>query len=317
MDLTVADAAARLGVSPRRVRALVEAGRLPARRVGTAWVTTPGAVDAYARTAPGRGRPLSPATAWARLAEIAASSRRPDPDITLRALRARSTQRVFDVDGPLLDQISRAPGIVAGGAAAAEVDAVDRIVDLYGTAATVDRLIERLGLVEDPAGRLALHTVALDEVPELTDRERLVLAWCDLAARADPAADVAVEALWPGTIAPERLADIDCDSGEVPFAHLRGVLDWVARHPHLATAAIADPPKRCLSPAVASLVAGIAETVADDHGVPIPAWAVEVPAFSGDLAGTIGPTHPSWSEVPPRLAERGIGLVRDTFWRPR
>lgn len=47
--LTVTEAAARLGVSPRRVQALIQAGRLPATRFGRAWQLREATVAAFQR----------------------------------------------------------------------------------------------------------------------------------------------------------------------------------------------------------------------------------------------------------------------------
>ncbi len=54
--LTTRDAADRLGVSDRRVRALIQAGRVPARRVGRDWLIRPEDLRRVARRKPGRPR---------------------------------------------------------------------------------------------------------------------------------------------------------------------------------------------------------------------------------------------------------------------
>src|SRR5262245_74781 len=63
VDVGVAEAAAQLGVSPQRVRQLVQEGLLPARRIGGRWVFD---TRTLARRAENRrpGRPLSPRVAW-------------------------------------------------------------------------------------------------------------------------------------------------------------------------------------------------------------------------------------------------------------
>jgi excisionase family DNA binding protein len=52
--LTTAQAAARLGVSVRRIQAMISAGRLAATRFGAVWVITPAALKAVAVRRPGR-----------------------------------------------------------------------------------------------------------------------------------------------------------------------------------------------------------------------------------------------------------------------
>lgn len=55
--LSTAEAARRLGVSPRRVRALVESGELAAERVGRAWAIDEASVQARAEAPKLKGRP--------------------------------------------------------------------------------------------------------------------------------------------------------------------------------------------------------------------------------------------------------------------
>jgi hypothetical protein len=190
-------------------------------------------------------------------------------------------------------------------------------MDLYATGPVAHRLIARLSLEDDPSGRLALHIVALPEIPELSERERLAVAWCDLADRADPAVDVPTEALWPGSVALARIADVRASDGRVPYTALRGIVDWTAQHPRLAARAITDQPGPTGDPGIDSLLAGIAETIADDHGLDRPDWAAHVGAAPFDVTGAVDPESQRWSEVPAPLAIRRIGLPRDTFWRQR
>lgn len=57
--LTVAEAAARLGLSRQRVHALIQAGRLPARRFGHAWAIAEADLALVTRRPTGypKGRP--------------------------------------------------------------------------------------------------------------------------------------------------------------------------------------------------------------------------------------------------------------------
>lgn len=64
MEVSVREAADALGVSDRRVRQLIEAGRIRARRVGWQWLVD----GASLPMAPRRSRPLSPTEAWLLLA---------------------------------------------------------------------------------------------------------------------------------------------------------------------------------------------------------------------------------------------------------
>ncbi|MEJ7871977.1 MAG: helix-turn-helix domain-containing protein [Rubrobacteraceae bacterium] len=58
--LTTAEAAQLLGVMPRRVRALIESGKLPAERIGRDWAIKPKDLDRLDRTV---GRPRRPGPA--------------------------------------------------------------------------------------------------------------------------------------------------------------------------------------------------------------------------------------------------------------
>jgi excisionase family DNA binding protein len=315
MELTVTEAAERLNVSPRRVRALIERGQLAARRRGPLWLTTSDAVDTYRRSAPGPGRPESPASAWSRLREVAAAPHPPRPETALPTLRARAGARRLRVPDSVATRLGAPPGTVPSGAGPLGTTAADGAADLYATVAVAERLIDRLGLAQDPSGQLVLHVVALDALPELSERERLALAWADLADRADPAADVAVEALWPGSVPVERLADVAPSGHRVPYTALRAVVDWTARHPHIAELAVRDRPRPSGNAGIDSLLAGIAETVADDHRLTRPTWTASIASAPLDTIGTVRPGSTRWNAVPAALAARGLGFPRDTFWR--
>jgi excisionase family DNA binding protein len=55
-ELTTTQAAARLGVSQARIRQLIEAGRLPARKAGRDWLIEEGFLQRVAVRKPGRPR---------------------------------------------------------------------------------------------------------------------------------------------------------------------------------------------------------------------------------------------------------------------
>jgi excisionase family DNA binding protein len=62
--LTVAEAALRLEVTANDVRRLVDAGELPAAKVGRQWLIPAEAVEHRRELGPRKGRRLSPASAW-------------------------------------------------------------------------------------------------------------------------------------------------------------------------------------------------------------------------------------------------------------
>jgi excisionase family DNA binding protein len=54
--ISTAEAARRLGVTPNRVRMLIEAKRLKATKLGNVWVINPKDLDAVTKRKPGRPR---------------------------------------------------------------------------------------------------------------------------------------------------------------------------------------------------------------------------------------------------------------------
>lgn len=88
MDVGVAEAAAQLGVSPQRVRQLVQEGLIPARRISGRWVFDTEALSRRVETRP-VGRPMSARVAWG-LIGLLESGTAPDLDPAERSrLRAR------------------------------------------------------------------------------------------------------------------------------------------------------------------------------------------------------------------------------------
>ncbi len=95
-NLSATDAAERLGVSPRRVRAMIAHGILPAERVGNRYVLDADVVRAAAaRKRPG-GRPLSARNAWAVLGGL--SDREDAVSVSVRS-RYR-IKHLIDAGGP-------------------------------------------------------------------------------------------------------------------------------------------------------------------------------------------------------------------------
>ncbi|WP_217921774.1 helix-turn-helix domain-containing protein [Miltoncostaea oceani] len=149
MDASVAEAAEALGISPRRVRALAEAGELPARRVGRAWV-----IDLDRRQPPRPpGRRLSARSAWAVLGlghEGLSRSERQRArerqgrlaDLPPAALARRAEAHHVVAHPAALRRLADDPRIVLGGVSAAahhgaDVIALDR-VEGYIRAADLD-----------------------------------------------------------------------------------------------------------------------------------------------------------------------------------
>ena len=139
MDVSVAEAARALGLSPRRVRALARAGQIPARRVGRAWV-----VHLDPRLPPrSPGRRLSARSAWAVLGlgheGLSRSERQRARERQVRladlppaALGRRAEVHRLVAHPAALRRLEDDPRVVLGGVSAAahhgaDVIAVDRM----------------------------------------------------------------------------------------------------------------------------------------------------------------------------------------------
>jgi excisionase family DNA binding protein len=105
MALSAAEAAQRLKISERRVRALLEEGRIPAQRVSGRWVIDESDVSRYRPGAPA-GRPLSERSAWQliRHARNIAVHGIDDPDLSPveRHRLHRRLQRLLESPDPLI-----------------------------------------------------------------------------------------------------------------------------------------------------------------------------------------------------------------------
>jgi excisionase family DNA binding protein len=97
-DLSAAEAAQVLGVSARRVRALLESGHLPGRQVGGRWLLSSRDIEQRQQAPHEGGRPLSQASAWHILAVLSGAedslSELPAP------ARSRARSRARDMREP-------------------------------------------------------------------------------------------------------------------------------------------------------------------------------------------------------------------------
>lgn len=174
MEISVREAAIRLGVSPQRVRVLADAGRLPARKLGRDWLID---MDRAAVAAPGQrepGRPLSARSSWAILRLLAG---KPILGVS-RSERLRARERVsaiadaapghlasradihrLVVHRGLRERLSADPRIVLGGASAASHHHADLIaldeLEGYARVEDLERLVREYALVPPAFGASA------------------------------------------------------------------------------------------------------------------------------------------------------------------
>ncbi len=162
--LSVHDAAERLGVSDRRVRAMIDSGRLRAQRLGRAWMIEPsalGCVDGE-RSA---GRPLNPNSAWA---ELLGDRQVPVANAALLRSRYRGRSERHELNGPDIEASLNDPGVRCGGWVAAQ--SFDELLDddqsqlnvVYVGAASYDAWRDRHWLVPSPSPRILAHVVGDD-----------------------------------------------------------------------------------------------------------------------------------------------------------
>jgi transcriptional regulator with XRE-family HTH domain len=121
-----------------------------------------------------------------------------------------------------------------------------------------------------------------------------------------------------------RLADLTDAWGVDPlgqdrpdWTRLRSLLDHLAEHPHQVGVALAPPPPPSGSEFMDALLAGIAEKLCDDAGVPRPGWARRVPgvAMPWISPGTPRMQSAARAGTPPQLAARNIFVRADSLWR--
>ena len=216
--LSPAEAADCLGVSPRRVYALVRDGRLRAERVGGRILVHRDSVEARASGAVANGRPFSARRGWALLllaAGLEPSGLAPDARSKLRRILrerdlwemrarfgARAERRVLRAHASDLARIAADPAVVRSGAGAAAdaglpLVAPGAALELYVDAASAERLIDRYRLAASPRGNVTLRVVPDEVRAWLTGP---VAPWpavaLDLAEDGDPRSrDVARSAL--------------------------------------------------------------------------------------------------------------------------
>jgi len=104
---------------------------------------------------------------------------------------------------------------------------------------------------------------------------------------------------------------------KVNWARLRGFLDQLAEHGELTAQAIASPPHRTGDAGFDALLAGIAEKLADDAGIPRPRWTRSVPPSPTpwESPGTPARIRRARAQAPAQLAARNIWLATHDLWR--
>ena len=186
--MTVGEAADLLGVSPRRVRALIEAGELAGERVAGRVVLSQAAVDGYRRRS-GR-KPLRSENAWGLLALVAGAKTAGEVDrrrlwrlrrqlaelekvgadwwVWLSLLRRRGDVRLFRAHRSVLERLAADPRLTRTGVSAARDYGFDVVgsgeVDAYVHARDLDAMAEEYVLDVATAGPNVTLRVVPDDV---------------------------------------------------------------------------------------------------------------------------------------------------------
>jgi len=183
--MTTRDAAGRLGISQRQVQRLIAAGRLPSTRTaGDAWVVEALAVNAMTRARPDRGRPWSPATAWAALwrlsglevdwldrrttSRLTARLKSISPEELLHATRRRAVIGRYRVSESFLAELRSAVVLSGAGAMTAAtfgMEAASTSLDGYCDSEASNRIVHDFHLIEDARGNATLRAAALRSLP--------------------------------------------------------------------------------------------------------------------------------------------------------
>lgn len=188
------------------------------------------------------------------------------------------------------------------------------IGDLVRTAKGSSGLsVRRLSLAAEVAGSTITRIQSGSVEPSLLTLERILGA---------AGFDLRVEAVRRGTPPRPRLGELtDTWSRRngrlrLDWTRWRALLDELALHPELTPEAIYMTPPPAGNRIVDALVAGVAEKLADDAGLPRPAWTSQVPAldepYRPPVARTIGDR-----EIPAQLEARGLMIDTGSLWRER
>ena len=178
-------AAAQLGLSPRRVRALIQEEKLRAAKVGGVWIVQPQSVERRARVERPSGRPLDAKNAWALLwlasgepglRELASEWVSPwmrwyllDKlkaqgwlELAPRLRNRASVERLRCHPGDL-SRIRAEPGLVRSGVSAAREHGLDihepEVCEAYAPAERLPKLMRKYALAPSDRPNVMLHVV--------------------------------------------------------------------------------------------------------------------------------------------------------------
>jgi excisionase family DNA binding protein len=211
-EYTVDEVAKALGVSPARVRQLIERGDITAERFGTQWSVPKRALGRYERTRWRRsGRPFTQVTAWRQLDQLVDELRGSISverlDEMRRRLRPRASHQYLYVHPSLVSELVNSRDAVSSGRKSAArhglpVDETEP-VDVYLRSSALESFERDLRPRHVADGEnVRLHVVDDEAWPfePLEEIAPLWVAWLDLADEGDRAADTVLDRLVGGRV---------------------------------------------------------------------------------------------------------------------
>lgn len=185
---------------------------------------------------------------------------------------------------------------------------VRRLADLAGVSASTVVRIES-GQVDPTFGMLRTVLAATGHDLSVTTTHRRTTTAVTVALPDDRVALVDLTGAWRQT-AFDALPD---------WTRFRALIDRLGVHPEEVPEAIRERPAPSGSDVVDTLLAGIAEKLADEAGRPRPAWTRRVPALDREWTtpGTPEMLRARRAATPAQLRERGLVLDEATLWRER
>lgn len=116
------------------------------------------------------------------------------------------------------------------------------------------------------------------------------------------------------------LADASAVAGDQwnDWTRIRLVTDHAHHHPG-DTARVIDHPPETRDPRARNLLAAVAETLADETGIPRPAWCVTIPPLDEpwEADGTPRMIEHNRTTAPQQFTARNIHIGRESIWRAR
>jgi len=130
-----------------------------------------------------------------------------------------------------------------------------------------------------------------------------------------------LSAIHRGGPRPPRLSDLaDAWSRDgrlrIDWPRWRALLDELALHPDRIPEAIYVAPTPAGEPVVDTLLAAVAEKLADEAGLPHPSWTDQVPPLADPYEPPTA-RKVSGHHVPAQLAARGLMIDTTSLWRDR